>query len=106
MMAQSLNDTSGRFSSAGRYRSLAIFAAGSLAAIACGAAALAATRHPVGAWLRNPIAWLVGLVLGTGPMLLRSSLPLARVILAVALLGVAGTFLAPAQEGVHRWIDL
>ncbi|MFL6596052.1 MAG: hypothetical protein ACJ8HQ_11470 [Chthoniobacterales bacterium] len=56
--------------------------------------------------MRNPIAWLVGLVLGTGPMLLRSSLPLARVILAVALLGVAGTFLAPAQEGVHRWIDL
>lgn len=39
-------------------------------------------------------------------MLLRSPLPLARVILALALLGVAGTFLAPAQDGVHRWIDL
>ena len=39
-------------------------------------------------------------------MLLRSSLPLARVILVVALVGIAGTFLAPAQSGVHRWIDL
>ena len=39
-------------------------------------------------------------------MLLRSSLALARVVLALAFLGVASTFLAPAQNGVHRWIDL
>jgi hypothetical protein len=83
-----------------------VFAVASLIAVASGAATLAATGLPSGSWLRNPISWLVGLVLGTGLMFLRSSLPLAKVILALALLAVAGSFLAPAQSEVHRWIDL
>jgi hypothetical protein len=93
-------------SSKGRRRTVAVFAAASLAAVASGAATLAATGHPFGLWVRNPIAWLVGLALGTGWMLLRISLPLARVILGVAFAAVASTFLAPAQDGVHRWIDV
>ena len=75
-------------------------------AVASGAAILAATGLPSGVWIRNPIAWLIGLVLATGLMLLRGSPRLAKTILGVAFLGVAGTFLAAAQEGVHRWLDL
>lgn len=33
------------------------------------------------------------------------SLRIARVFLGAALIVVAGTFLAPARDGVHRWID-
>jgi hypothetical protein len=83
-----------------------IFAVASLIAVALGAAILAATGLPPGTWIRNPIAWLVGLGLATGLMFLRGSLPLARVILVLAFVGVAGTFLAKAQSEVHRWIDL
>ncbi|MFL6590067.1 MAG: hypothetical protein ACJ8M4_07845 [Chthoniobacterales bacterium] len=88
------------------FRTIAIFAAASLAAVGAGAATLSISGVPVGSWLRNPIGWVIGVFLATGLMLLRSSLPVARVILAAAVLGVAGTFLAPAQSGVHRWIDL
>src|SRR3954463_4241946 len=88
------------------FRTIAIFAAASLAAVGAGAATLSISGVPVGSWLRNPIAWVIAVFLATGLMLLRSSLPVARVILAAAVLGVAGTFLAPAQSGVHRWIDL
>ncbi|MEO5721427.1 MAG: hypothetical protein ABIR71_08165 [Chthoniobacterales bacterium] len=90
----------------GGHRAMAIFAAASLAAVVAGSATLAATGLAFGSWVRNPMAWLVGLVLGTGLMRLRSLLPFARAILALALLGLAGSFLAPAQDGVHRWIDL
>lgn len=83
-----------------------IFAVASLIAVAAGVATLAQSGLPSGSWLRNPIAWLVGLLLATGLMLLRGSLPLARVILGLAFVGVAGTLLANAQDGVHRWIDL
>lgn len=37
-------------------------------------------------------------------MRLRRSIPLFRVILGVAFVALAATFLAPAQSGVHRWI--
>lgn len=102
-MAYPSSDTS---RSKGQRATVAIFAAASLGAVVLGSVTLAATGHPSGVWLRNSIAWLVGLALGVGLMFLRSSLSLARVFLAAALLGVAGTFLAPAQEGIHRWIGL
>jgi len=105
MMAHALSDRSDSFSK-GRLRTVSVFAAASLAAVVAGAATLAATGVPVGSWSRNPIAWLVGLVLAAGLMLFRISPPLVRVVLGVALLGIGGTFVAPAQEGVHRWIDL
>jgi cell division protein FtsW (lipid II flippase) len=89
-----------------RWQAFLVFAAGSLIAVASGAATLAATGGPSGSWIRNPIAWLIGLLLAMGLMRVRSLLPLSRVILALAFVAVAGTFLAPAQAGVHRWIDL
>ena len=92
-------------SNTGRRRVFVVYAVASLIAVALGAATLAATGHPFGSWMRNPIAWLVGLGLATGLMRLRGSIPLFRVILAVAFVALAATFLAPAQSGVHRWID-
>jgi hypothetical protein len=85
-----------------RRRALVIFAAASLVAVACGAATLAASGVPSGSWIRNPVASLAGLVLATGLMFLRRSLQLARVLLGVAIVAVATSFLAPAREGVHR----
>ena len=83
-----------------------VYAVASLTAVALGAATLAATGHPFGSWMRNPIAWLVGLALATGLMSLRGSIPLFRVILGVAFVALADSFLARATSGVHRWIDL
>lgn len=88
-----------------RRRALLAFASASLVAVACGAATLAAKGHPVASWSRNPVAWLVGVVLATGLIFCGGSLRIARVLLGAAAIAVAGTFLAPAQEGVHRWID-
>lgn len=86
-------------------RQIVIFAAASLIAVASGAATLALSGVPMGSWIRNPIAWAVGLAFGAGVMLLGRSLTLARAILAVSAVAIAATFLAPAQQGVHRWID-
>ena len=82
-----------------------VYAVASLIAVALGAVTLAATGQPFGSWMRNPIAWLVGLGLATGLMRLRALIPLFQVILGVALVALPATFLAPAQGGVHRWID-
>ena len=82
-----------------------VFAAASLVTVVSGAATLAAAGLPLGSWIRNPLAWLVGVALAAGLMLLRGSLTLARTIMALAAAGIGGSFLAPAQEGVHRWID-
>jgi hypothetical protein len=99
-------NTTAAASNAGRWRTFVLFGGASLAAVACGAATLAATGVPFGSWIRNPIAWLVGIVLAAALMRVRGSLRIWRVILGIALLAVAGTFLASAQSGVHRWIDL
>jgi cell division protein FtsW (lipid II flippase) len=88
-----------------RWQAFSVFAVASFIAIACGAATLKATGLPFSSWIRNPIAWLVGLVGALGLMRVRNLLSVSRVILAFALVAVAGTFLAPAQSGVHRWID-
>ena len=85
---------------------MGIFGVASLIAVASGAATLCATGLPSGSWIRNPVAWLVGVVLATGLMLLRSAVALSRAILAVTLVAVAGTFSVRAQDGVHRWVDV
>jgi cell division protein FtsW (lipid II flippase) len=92
-------------SDTGRGRTFVIFAVASLIAIGLGAATLAGTGHASGSWLRNPAAWLVGLVLALGLTRARNLLRVSQVILGVAFVAVALTFLAPAQSGVHRWID-
>jgi cell division protein FtsW (lipid II flippase) len=99
-------NTNEALTNTGRSQVLWVFTVASLAAVLSGSAALAASKVPVGSWCRNPVAWLIGAVVGLGLMRARRLLPVAKVILAVALFSVAGTFLAPAQAGVHRWIDM
>jgi hypothetical protein len=67
---------------------------------------LAATGLPSGSWIRNPLAWLVGLMLAAALQAAGHSKALTETVVALAALALAGSFLAPAQEGVHRWIDI
>ena len=101
-----MTNTSATSSYAVRSTVLVLFAASSLVAVALGSATLRASGLPFASWLRNPVAWLVGVVLAMGMMRVRHSAAVFRVLLGLALVGVAGSFLAPAQEGVHRWIDV
>jgi hypothetical protein len=101
-----LTDTSVTLSNTDRCRPFVVFAAASLVAVGSGAAALALTGASTGSWLRNPVAWLVGLVSAAGLMFLRNALGFSRTIMAVAVVAIACSFLAPAQDGVHRWIDV
>jgi hypothetical protein len=100
-----LSDSSAITSNSGTQRTLVVFTGASLAAVACGAAVLALRGVPLGSWVRNPVAWLVGAVAGGGVMLAGRSVALARAVLVLAVAAIAGTFLGPAQQGVHRWID-
>jgi hypothetical protein len=100
-----VTDTNATPSDTGRSRVFVVYAVASLIAIALGAVTLAATGHASGSWLRNPVAWLVGLVLALGLTRVRNLLPVSRAILSAAFVAVAATFLAPSQSGVHRWID-
>ncbi len=92
--------------STGSRRTLFLFAASSLAAICAGSAIMALMGLPPGSWLRNPIAWLAGLVLAGGFLVGGRAAMVPRVLVALAVVGLAGTFLAEDQDGVHRWIDL
>lgn len=84
---------------------LATFAALSLGAIGAGAVTGASSSVPALAWSRNLAAWLIGalVALALGQMRGRRWAPVA---LCAAPLGLAATFLSPAQSGVHRWVDL
>jgi hypothetical protein len=100
-----MTNTSPTSSNKRRWQAFLFFTAASLAAVLSGSATLAARGVPMASWIRNPIAWLIGLLLAIGVACLRASLPLFRMILGVAFVAIAGTFFAPAQSGVHRWID-
>ncbi len=84
---------------------LLVFAALSFAAVGLGA--WVAMNHGVatGSWSRNVIAWAVGAAAAVG--IARTVRPgVLSFIVWLAPLGLAATFLSPAQQGVHRWVDL
>jgi cell division protein FtsW (lipid II flippase) len=81
-------------------------AAASLAAVGAGSMIMALMGLPPSSWLRNPIAWLVGLLLAAGLLIGGRSPLVPKVMVGMAVLGLAATFVAAGQEGVHRWIDL
>jgi cell division protein FtsW (lipid II flippase) len=83
-----------------------IFAGASFAAVALGSLILALTGLPPGSWLRNPIAWVAGLVLAAGLIVAGRSPSILRAAPSIAVLALAATFLAAPQDGVHRWIDI
>ncbi|HEY0014217.1 MAG TPA: hypothetical protein VGB79_15345 [Allosphingosinicella sp.] len=87
---------------AGR-RTLLLFALASLAAVAAGAATLAAAGS--GSWLRNPIAWCVGALLGGALYAGGRASWVRSAALVLAPVGLAATLVAAPVDGVHRWID-
>jgi len=89
----------------GRARLLVIFGAASLAAVGVGAWVCAASGVPTGSWVRNLAAWMVGGLAAAG--LAATARPAVLPIVPwLAVAGLATAFFNPAQEVVHRWIDV
>lgn len=84
---------------------LPAFAAASLGAVALGAWVCALSGVPTGLWVRNLAAWLVGGLLAVG-VARSAGQRTVRLLPWIAAAALAATFLAPGQEGVHRWIGL
>ncbi|MEA2239896.1 MAG: hypothetical protein QOC81_4620 [Thermoanaerobaculia bacterium] len=86
--------------------SILIFSVASLAAIAAGCVAMAASGVASSSWLRSVVAWIVGA--GLAWLLARygksRSASTGAVLLTTAAL--IATLFAPAVEGVHRWLDI
>lgn len=89
----------------GRF-ALFLFAFASLVAVAAGAATLAAAGLAPGSWLRNPLAWAVGALLGAGLYAFGRAAWVRHAALLLAPLGLAVTLISEPVEGVHRWIDI
>ena len=87
-----------------RFAVLAAFGVCSFVAVAIGAYICALSGVPSALWIRNLAAWGVGAVLAFGLAHVRQS-EVLHIALWAAPLALLVTFLSPAQEGVHRWID-
>lgn len=84
---------------------LLIFALSSLAAVGLGAFISASSDVATGSWLRNLVAWGVGLLLALGLAMTGRGKVMA-VTPWIAAAGVLMTLFNPDQDGVHRWIDI
>lgn len=83
---------------------LLVFAAASFAAVAVGAAVSARSGVADALWIRNLAAWAIGGLVAWG---LSFAPPVAlRIALWSAPVALAASFLSPALDGVHRWIDI
>lgn len=80
-----------------------LFTFATLLTVVLGAVVMAQDGVPLAIWIRNPIAWLVTLVVGFA-LTLRGWL--TGWVAPAALVLVALSFLGPEQEGVHRWLGL
>lgn len=89
----------------GRF-ALILFAIASVLAVAAGAATLAAAGLAPGSWIRNPLAWAVGALLGAGLYASGRVAWVQNAALLLAPLGLAATLIAAPVDGVHRWIDI
>ena len=90
----------------GQIRGEVIFGVASLGAISAGCVAMAEAGIAPSSWMRSVAAWIVGG--GLAWLLARYAKPggafTGAVLLATSALGA--TLLAPAVEGVHRWLDI
>ena len=88
-----------------RQSPILVFAVASLAAVALGAAVCAMSGVPNALWIRNLAAWAVGGVAAVG-LARFAGRRMAYAALLAGPLGLAATMLSPAQDGVHRWLDI
>lgn len=82
-----------------------VFAVASALAVGAGAVALAIGGAPVSAWIRNPLAWVVGALAALGIAKLGQPRQ-ASALIGIGLLVLVATFAARPVDGVHRWIDI
>lgn len=85
------------------HRLLLVYGALSLATVGLGCLICALADVPASIWMRNLIAWAVGLVVALGIASLAGKRA-ATVLLGLAAVLVAASLLGPAQQGVHRWL--
>ncbi|MFL6782260.1 MAG: hypothetical protein ACJ8FE_00320 [Sphingomicrobium sp.] len=84
---------------------MSLFALASAAAVALGSIGLELGGTSFGAWVRTPLAYGVGLIMGIGLMAAGRTRSLALGAVVLTIVALAATLLSPAQSGVHRWID-
>lgn len=87
-------------------RLIVIFGVSSLAAVAAGCVAMAASGIAPASWLRTPVAWAVGA--GLAALLARCAEPrnASTGIVVMGTGALIATLFAAGVEGVHRWLDL
>ncbi|HKP02343.1 MAG TPA: hypothetical protein VJU77_03190 [Chthoniobacterales bacterium] len=82
-----------------------LFAWASLGAVVAGSLAIGAAQRNSPFWLRDLIAWVVGALLAWAIVSLGFSRPLKRLLLGLALAGLAASLLNHGVMEVHRWLD-
>lgn len=87
----------------GPHRLLLVYGALSLAAVALGCLISALADVPASIWMRNLIAWGVGLAAAVSIATLAGKRT-GTVLLGLAAVLVAASLSGPAQQGVHRWL--
>ena len=87
------------------FRMLSFFALASAAAVALGSTGLALSGASFGSWVRTPLAYCAGLMMGMGLVAIgrRRGVALGAVVLTIVAL--AATLVSADQSGVRRWID-
>jgi len=78
-----------------------VFCIGSLVAIIVGSAVMARAGIPLDIWIRNPVAWVVAVLVGAFTAS-RGWLGFPVIVLCVAVIGLS--LIGPDQQGVQRWV--
>lgn len=86
-------------------RLLFLFALASGVAVAAGSIGLALSGTAFDNWVRMPLSYGVGLVIGTGSIAAGRTRGLAIGAIGLTIMTLAASLLSPGQLGVHRWID-
>ncbi len=89
----------------GPHRLLLVYGALSLATVGLGCLICALADVPASIWMRNLIAWGVGLAAALGLARLAGRRT-ATVLLGLSAVLVAASLIGPPQQGVHRWLAL
>lgn len=87
----------------GPHRLLLVYGALSLATVGLGCVICALADVPASIWMRNLIAWGVGLAAAWG-IATYAGKRTATVLLGLAAALVAASLFGPPQQGVHRWL--
>lgn len=88
-------------------RAIVSFGVASLAAVAAGCMAMAASGVAASSWLRTVVAWVVGA--GLAALVTRYGQQRKAAVAAAVVTGtlaLIATLFATAVQGIHRWLDV